>query len=33
MAEEGRAMVQSLFSIEAMVEHNIEVYQKVLANG
>jgi len=33
MAEEGRAMVQSLFSIEAMVENNIEVYQKVLASG
>ncbi len=33
MAGEGRAMVQNRFSIEAMVENNIEVYQKVLANG
>ena len=33
MAEEGRSMVQNLFSIEAMVENNIEVYNKVLANG
>ena len=33
MAKEGRAMVQNRFSIEAMVDNNIEVYQKVLANG
>ena len=32
MANEGRAMVQNCFSIEAMVDHNIEVYKKVLAN-
>ena len=33
MANEGRAMVQNCFSIEAMVDNNIEVYKKVLANG
>jgi glycosyltransferase involved in cell wall biosynthesis len=33
MAIEGRAMVQNCFSIEAMVDNNIEVYKKVLANG
>jgi len=33
MAKEGRAMVQNCFSIEAMVDKNIEVYKKVLANG
>jgi glycosyltransferase involved in cell wall biosynthesis len=33
MANEGRAMVQNRFSIEAMVDHNIEVYKKVLENG
>jgi len=33
MANEGRAMVQNCFSIEAMVDHNIEVYKKVLENG
>ena len=33
MANEGRAMVLNCFSIEAMVDHNIEVYKKVLANG
>ena len=33
MANAGRAMVQNRFSIEAMVDNNIEVYKKVLANG
>ena len=33
MADEGRAMVQNYFSIDAMVDKNIEVYQKVLADG
>jgi len=32
MADAGRAMVQNCFSIETMVDNNIEVYQKVLAN-
>ncbi len=32
MADAGRAMVQNCFSIEAMVDHNVEVYKKVLAN-
>ena len=33
MADEGRAMVQNYFSIDAMVDKNIEVYQRVLADG
>jgi len=33
MANAGRTMVQNCFSIEAMVDNNIEVYKKVLANG
>jgi glycosyltransferase involved in cell wall biosynthesis len=33
MAEAGRDMVQKRFSIDAMVENNIQVYKKVLANG
>jgi glycosyltransferase involved in cell wall biosynthesis len=33
MANEGRAMVENCFSIDAMVDNNIEVYKKVLANG
>ena len=33
MANEGQSMVQKLFSIDAMVQNNIEVYEKVLANG
>ena len=33
MADEGQAMVQNRFSIDAMVEQNLEVYQKVSANG
>ena len=33
MAEAGRAMVQNFFSTDAMVENNIKVYEKVLANG
>ena len=32
MANEGRVMVQKYFSIEAMVDNNIEVYKKVLTN-
>ena len=32
MAEAGRAMVQNFFSTDAMVENNIKVYEKVLAN-
>jgi glycosyltransferase involved in cell wall biosynthesis len=32
MANTGRAMVQKCFSIEAMVDKNIAVYKKVLAN-
>jgi len=33
MAVEGQAMVQQCFSIDAMVDNNIEVYKKVLPNG
>jgi glycosyltransferase involved in cell wall biosynthesis len=33
MANAGRTLVQNCFSIEAMVDNNIEVYKKVLANG
>ena len=33
MAEAGRAMVQNFFSTDAMVENNIKVYEKVMANG
>jgi glycosyltransferase involved in cell wall biosynthesis len=33
MANAGRAMVETHFSVDAMVDHNIEVYQKVAANG
>jgi len=33
MANEGQSMVQNCFSIDAMVDNNIEVYKKVLANG
>jgi len=33
MAEAGRALVQNFFSTDAMVENNIKVYEKVLANG
>jgi glycosyltransferase involved in cell wall biosynthesis len=33
MANEGRTMVQNYFSIDAMVDNNIEVYKKVLLNG
>jgi glycosyltransferase involved in cell wall biosynthesis len=33
MANEGRAMVQNCFSIDAMVDNNIEVYKKLLVNG
>ena len=33
MANEGQSMVQKSFSIDAMVDNNIEVYKKVLANG
>jgi glycosyltransferase involved in cell wall biosynthesis len=33
MATEGQTMVQNCFSIDAMVDNNIEVYKKVLANG
>jgi glycosyltransferase involved in cell wall biosynthesis len=33
MAKEGQSMVQNSFSIDAMVENNVEVYQKVLAYG
>jgi glycosyltransferase involved in cell wall biosynthesis len=31
MADRGRAMVRQLFSIDAMVDNNIEVYKKVMA--
>jgi glycosyltransferase involved in cell wall biosynthesis len=33
MANAGRTLVQNCFSIDAMVDNNIEVYKKVLANG
>jgi glycosyltransferase involved in cell wall biosynthesis len=33
MAKEGQSMVQKSFSIDAMVDNNIEIYKKVLANG
>jgi len=33
MGLEGQSLVQKSFSIDAMVENNIEVYKKVLANG
>jgi glycosyltransferase involved in cell wall biosynthesis len=33
MAAEGRDMVENRFSIEAMVDGNIEVYEKMLADG
>jgi glycosyltransferase involved in cell wall biosynthesis len=33
MARQGQAMVQKSFSIDAMVEKNIEIYHKVAANG
>ena len=33
MAAEGQIMVQDCYSIDAMVDNNIEVYKKVLANG
>jgi glycosyltransferase involved in cell wall biosynthesis len=32
MADAGRAMVETHFSVDAMVDKNIEVYQKVTAN-
>lgn len=33
MANEGQSMVQKSFSIDAMVDNNIEVYKKILPNG
>ncbi len=33
MADAGRALVETSFSVDAMVEKNIEVYQKVSADG
>lgn len=33
MAHEGQSMVHKSFSIDAMVDNNIEVYKKVSANG
>lgn len=33
MGREGRAMVQKSYSIDAMVEKNIEIYRQVTANG
>lgn len=33
MGREGQSMVQKSFSVDAMVEKNIEVYKQVLANG
>jgi glycosyltransferase involved in cell wall biosynthesis len=33
MAREGQAMVQSCFSIDSMVDNNIQVYEKVMVNG
>jgi len=33
MARQGQAMVQKSFSIDAMVENNINIYHKVAANG
>jgi hypothetical protein len=33
MGIEGQSMVQKSFSIDAMVEKNIEVYQQMMANG
>jgi glycosyltransferase involved in cell wall biosynthesis len=33
MGKEGQAMVQRRFSIDAMVDKNIEVYKKMMTNG
>ncbi len=33
MAEAGRTLVETSFSVDAMVDKNVEVYQKVSANG
>jgi glycosyltransferase involved in cell wall biosynthesis len=33
MADQGRALVRQFFSIDAMVDNNVEVYKKVFAKG